>query len=151
MLPHKFNIRVYALVIKDKKVLLVAEQIKDFEFTKFPGGGVELGEGIFAALQREIKEELETSIDQYAHFYTTENFQVSAFNAQEQIVSIYYQIDLANYPKEGKITNEPNHRLQFYWKPMDELTIEDVTFPIDKHVVAMLKEQYTNTKKLESS
>lgn len=138
MLPHKFNIRVYALVIKDKKVLLVTEQIKDFEFTKFPGGGAELGEGIVESLQREIKEELDTAIVKYTHFYTTEFFQVSAFNAQEQIVSIYYLVQLENYPAEGRITLEPNHRLQFHWKPLAELNDRDVTFPIDKYVVSLL-------------
>jgi 8-oxo-dGTP diphosphatase len=138
MLPHKFNIRVYALVIKDKKVLLVTEQIKDFVFTKFPGGGVELGEGIVDALQREIKEELDTTITKHTHFYTTEFFQVSAFNAQEQIISIYYMVQLENYPAEGKITLEPNHRLQFHWKPLEELSIEEVTFPIDKCVIHIL-------------
>ena len=141
MLPHKFNIRVYALVIKDRKILLVKENLRHYEFIKFPGGGVELGEGLMDALRREINEELDTTIIDCRHFYTTEFFQVSAFSAQEQIVSIYYKVKLGLYPKDGKITVEPDHTLEFRWKLLEELNAEDVTFPIDKHIVAMLKGQ----------
>jgi 8-oxo-dGTP diphosphatase len=138
MLPHKFNIRVYALVIKDQKVLLVKERIDGFEFTKFPGGGVELGEGLLTALYREIKEELATECTSATHFYTTDFFQASAFNRLEQIISIYYKVGLVQNPIDGKITEELDHTMQFYWKPLEELQEEDVTFPIDKHVVGLL-------------
>jgi ADP-ribose pyrophosphatase YjhB (NUDIX family) len=42
----RLNIRVYGLLINHQnEILLVDEQIDDFKFTKFPGGGLELGEG----------------------------------------------------------------------------------------------------------
>ena len=41
-------------------------------------------------------------------------------------------------PIDGKITEELDHTMQFYWKPLEELQEEDVTFPIDKHVVGLL-------------
>lgn len=138
MTPDKFNIRVYGLVLKEQKVLLVRETLRNFSFVKFPGGGVEKGEGILDGLKREMMEELKTEILEHRHFYTTDFFQVSAFNPAEQIVSVYYRVLLKEYPSEGYIHTEPGHRMEFIWKPLDLLVMDDVTFPIDRHVVGML-------------
>jgi hypothetical protein len=43
---HRFNLRVYGIVINDKKQILVADEyIRGGFYTKFPGGGLEFGEG----------------------------------------------------------------------------------------------------------
>ena len=47
-----FNIRVYALIQNGRKILLSHELINNKRVQKFPGGGVEYGEGIVEALQR---------------------------------------------------------------------------------------------------
>ncbi|MFA5894492.1 MAG: NUDIX domain-containing protein [Candidatus Shapirobacteria bacterium] len=52
--------RVSAIIIEDKKILLVRGKegfYKDFYFT--PGGGIEVGESDREALTRELKEELQ--------------------------------------------------------------------------------------------
>ena len=43
---YKFNVRVYGILINEKNQLLVSDEY-DFGFphTKFPGGGLEYGEG----------------------------------------------------------------------------------------------------------
>ncbi len=45
---------------------------------KFPGGGLEYGEGVLECLHREFDEELNVKVDVVEHFYTQENFLVSA-------------------------------------------------------------------------
>lgn len=138
MLPDKFNIRVYGVVTRRQKVLLVKENLRGFEFVKFPGGGVELGEGIFDALNREMMEELNTTVKNCSHFYTTDFFQVSAFKKNEQIISIYYNVELTEYPENGKFTDEPEHSMQFFWCDFSQFTPDLLTFPIDKKVALML-------------
>lgn len=135
---NRFNIRVYGLVINDhNELLLCKEQLKGIEFTKFPGGGLEFGEGIKDCLIREFKEELNCDIDILAHFYTTDFFQQSAFINEDQIISIYYKVklrsEILNYE-----THFENSNLHFHWKNLGALTENDITFPIDKVVLKML-------------
>ena len=75
----KFVLRVYGILIKDDQVLLADECLNGFSFTKFPGGGVELGEGIAEALKREIVEEGQLEVTSYEHFYTTDFFSGQCF------------------------------------------------------------------------
>ncbi len=138
MMPDKFNIRVYGVVIREEKVLLVHEKIRNFSFTKFPGGGVELGEGIVDALRREFMEELNTEITNYRHLYTTESFVRSAFNSNEQIISVYYDVTLNNYPEHGYFQENSDHFMMFEWHTLKALELERLTFPIDKQVLALL-------------
>ena len=85
-----FNIRVYGLVINDREELLVTDEFRaGMKMTKLPGGGLIWGEGIHDCLKREFKEELNCSIDILEHFYTTDFFQISAFNNEHQLISIY--------------------------------------------------------------
>ena len=59
-----FNVRVYGLLINESnEVLLSDEREYGMEFTKFPGGGVELGEGLIEALKREYMEECSAEIE----------------------------------------------------------------------------------------
>ncbi|RZK13557.1 MAG: NUDIX hydrolase, partial [Flavobacterium sp.] len=49
-----FNVRVYGVLINhDNQVLISDEQSGGRTFSKFPGGGLELGEGLIDALKRE--------------------------------------------------------------------------------------------------
>ncbi|HKH60890.1 MAG TPA: NUDIX domain-containing protein, partial [Flavitalea sp.] len=86
-----FNIRVYGILINEKKQVLVSDEfIRGSYYTKFPGGGLEFGEGTRDCLKREFKEEMDLEVEIGDHIYTTDFFQMSAFNPEHQIVSIYY-------------------------------------------------------------
>src|SRR3989337_3599557 len=87
----RFNVRVYGLLITEEKQVLVSdERIRGGLYTKFPGGGLEYGEGTRDCLKREFMEEMNLSVEVGDHIYTTDFFQVSAFNPSHQIISIYY-------------------------------------------------------------
>lgn len=145
---NRLNIRVYGLLINQlNEILLVDEQIDDFKFTKFPGGGLELGEGTVNCLKREFMEECNLAIDVKAHFYTTDFFQQSAFRATDQLISIYYKVEPILFPIE--INLEPftvqeygkTETLHFKWVKLANLKPEQLTFPIDKLVCEMLLQQ----------
>jgi 8-oxo-dGTP diphosphatase len=145
---NRLNIRVYGLLINHQnEILLVDEQIDDFKFTKFPGGGLELGEGTVDCLRREFMEECNLAIDVKAHYYTTDFFQQSAFRPTDQLISIYYKVEPLQFPIE--INLEPftvqeygkTETLHFKWVSLASLKPEQLTFPIDKLVCEMLLQQ----------
>lgn len=152
----KFTIRVYG-ILKDAKnrVLLSDEFIRGSYFTKFPGGGMEIGEGTRDCLKREFKEETGLDVTVGEHIYTTDYFQPSVFNNRDQIISIYYfaepeepvmleQLLTKANPFEFEVhqVNNPNGQSEVLrWIAWNELTEETVSLPIDKIVVRMLKER----------
>src|SRR4026208_1617416 len=86
-----FNIRVYGILINSEKQVLVSDEfIRGNYYTKFPGGGLELGEGTRDCLKREFIEEMNLDVEVGDHLYTTDYYQQSAFNPAHQIISIYY-------------------------------------------------------------
>ena len=53
-----FTIRVYGILVNQEKQVLVSdEKIRGEYYTKFPGGGMEFGEGTRDCLKREFMEE----------------------------------------------------------------------------------------------
>jgi 8-oxo-dGTP diphosphatase len=52
---RRFNVRVYGILMNENdQILLSDELIKERYVTKFPGGGVELGEGLRDALNSRV-------------------------------------------------------------------------------------------------
>jgi 8-oxo-dGTP diphosphatase len=141
MNDKRFNIRVYGLVINDRnEVLLSDERRNGWEFTKFPGGGLDWGEGIIDCLQREFREELGIEVEVGELFYLTDYFQQSVFDKKDQIVSVYYRV-YSEVPENRCLTGTPDSNSDyetFRWVPIAELTEESVTFPIDRIVVKKL-------------
>lgn len=142
----RFNIRVYGIWINDKQEILVSdERIGDFKFTKFPGGGLEFGEGIKDCLIREWKEELNIDIEVGNHIYTTDYFQLSAFDQTSQIISIYYNIR----PMDAKplidlremvfdFHGNGYEEITFRQIPLQQFSAIDVSLPIDKIVATLI-------------
>lgn len=144
-MSYPFNVRVYGLLINDENQILVADEIiHGNRITKFPGGGLEFGEGTIDALKREMLEETGTPVEVLEHFYTTDFFQVSAFNSKAQVISIYYIIRpktaLNIQTKETRFDFSENKEgaISFRWMPIKELSEKDFTFPIDQKVALML-------------
>jgi len=151
-----FNIRVYGVLINEKKQVLVSDEfIRGKYYTKFPGGGLELGEGTRDCLKREFKEEMNLDVQIEDHIYTTDYFQMSAFNPEHQIISIYYfvkALEPITAPlrdkefdfdeDQMKIYNEMNEIETFRFIEWNNFSKESVTLPIDKIVASMIKEKF---------
>jgi len=142
------NVRVYGLLInEDEQVLISDEQEYGMRFSKFPGGGLEYGEGLIDGLKREFIEECNAEIEVLSHFYTTDFFVKSAFN-ESQIISIYYlvrnpaplNLNIKTLPFD--FGSDMGTLQAFRWIAISELKEENVTFPIDQHVVKLLKKHY---------
>jgi ADP-ribose pyrophosphatase YjhB (NUDIX family) len=139
-------IRVYGLIFNEKnEILLSDEYVHNTYMTKFPGGGLIPGEGPEDCLKREAIEELNQEIEIISHFYTTGFFQKALFFENTQLISIYYKARLLK-PVGFKISVNSfdfeelrNGNQSFRWASMDKLNSEDLTFPIDKHVINLLK------------
>lgn len=149
-----FNVRVYGILLDELKRVLVSDEfIRGNYITKFPGGGLEFGEGTRDCLQREFMEETSLDVRVGEHLYTTDFFQISAFNNKDQIISIYYfvhpkaPIQLITKDKPFDFAPEqiadPNGSSEvFRWIPWEELDAAALTLPIDKVVAQLLKEKY---------
>lgn len=140
-----FNVRVYGLVINSRNELLLSDEYCQSQFmTKFPGGGLEYGEGLIDGLKREFQEECNEEIEIIRHFYTTDFFQQSMFRGGGQLISVYYLCRFMNEPQFPTVQNpyegvaEINDSQAFRWISIDEINSDHVTWPIDKKVVEIL-------------
>ncbi|HUR09798.1 MAG TPA: NUDIX domain-containing protein [Flavitalea sp.] len=152
----QFNIRVYGILINEKQELLVSDEfIRGKYYTKFPGGGLEFGEGTRDCLKREFKEEMDLIIETGSHIYTTDYFQLSAFHPDHQIISIYYYVkalEPIRCPLRDKPFEFDENQLDLYRKNGETETFRFisllefdescVTLPIDKIVASQILEQY---------
>lgn len=93
---NKINVRVYAAIVKDRKVLVLHEEYVGEQLMKFPGGGLEFGESVLECVQRELEEELNITVKNIEHLYTQEDFLVSKFRSSEQLLTIYYLADMVD-------------------------------------------------------
>ena len=139
-----FNVRVYGLLINDNYEILVSDEYEyKMNFTKFPGGGLEFGEGLIDGLKREFIEECNAEVEVTEHFYTTDFFVKSAFN-DSQIISVYYlvkpvgKLELNFKTKPFDFDGEGDVLQAFRWLKLSELRPEEFTFPIDQHVAKLL-------------
>lgn len=137
---YLFNVRVYGILLDDQnRVLISDERTQNVSFTKFPGGGLEYGEGLIDALKREYMEECGAEIEVLRHVYTTDFFEKSSFN-HSQILSIYYQVqtirpldlDFKQSCFEFEEDQEGDKQEAFRLVSSNILTEDDLTFKTDK-------------------
>jgi len=119
---------VYGIVLNDKREVLVSHERRGgYEFTKFPGGGVELGEGILDAF-----------------FYVNEHFQASNFKSSDQVISFYYRVTLDYTSIKTGVSNLPLGSSEMSdfervsWVPLSQDLRALMTFPIDKMVLTKI-------------
>lgn len=113
---NRFNIRVYGIILKNNEVLCLNEEYQGEKLIKFPGGGLEFGEGTIQCLERELTEELNIKVINIRHFYTQEDFIKSKFREDEQLLTIYY---LADYNDNSDIKLKDKRITKATWLPIN--------------------------------
>ena len=133
----KINIRVYAIYVNENQELMALDEgYAGKKLVKLPGGGLEFGEGTLECLHREFAEELNLKIEVLEHFYTQEEFLVSMFRENEQLLTIYYTVNILNLD-ELKILDDSIENVK--WISIQEEN--PLPLPIDKIVFQKLKEK----------
>jgi ADP-ribose pyrophosphatase YjhB (NUDIX family) len=156
-----FNVRVYGVLLDNNDRLLVSDEfIRGNYYTKLPGGGLEIGEGTRDCLKREFMEETGLNVKVGEHIYTTDFFQISAFNNKDQIISIYYYVDAAEpitlavkskpFDFSPEQVADPTKEAEvFRWIEWQQINPEQMSLPIDKVVMRILTEK-VHTKNFNS-
>ena len=153
---HRFTLRVYGVLVNENKQVLVSDEyIRGNYYTKFPGGGLEFGEGTRDCLRREFKEEMDLDVEVGEHLYTTDYFQMSAFNSEHQIISIYYMVkalEAIKAPLREKTFDFDEKQMEVYratgeietfrFVEWDDFSADSVTLPIDKIAARLVKEKF---------
>lgn len=147
------TVRVYGILINENRQVLVSDEwIRGGQYTKFPGGGLEFGEGTRDCLVREFLEEMDLKVSVGDHIYTTDFYQPSAFREGQQILSIYYYAQ-ALEPIKVPLRSEPfqfdadqlrkyetfQEIETFRFIDWDDFGSPVVTLPIDKIVADMVR------------
>ena len=146
------TVRIYGILLNAENQILVSDEyIRGDYYTKFPGGGLEEGEGTRDCLKREFKEEMELDVEVGDHIYTTDYYQKSAFNPNDQIISIYYFVSPAEpirfqlthskfdfTESQLKVYKEKSEIETFRFIDLKDFSEEEVTLPIDKIVAGIV-------------
>ncbi|MBK8364082.1 MAG: NUDIX domain-containing protein [Bacteroidetes bacterium] len=144
---HPFIIRVYGIYIDPDKGILVSDELVNGQYiTKFPGGGLEFGEGTIDCLKREMMEETGQEFEVGEHFYTTDFFVPSAFDSNSQVISVYYFIKpvaafLQTISTKKFDFSEHKHGAQsFRFVRITAILAEEFNLIIDKNVGKLIFE-----------
>lgn len=150
----RFSVRVYGILQNEQQQVLVSDElIRGMYITKFPGGGLEFGEGTRDCLRREFLEEMNLRVEVGNHLYTTDFFQLSAFNNDFQILSIYYAVKALepirvplqqspfSFSQELMEKYESTREIEtFRFIDWDAFSGNLLTLPIDKIVADLVKQ-----------
>jgi hypothetical protein len=87
------------------------------------------------------------------HLYTTDFFQISAFNKKDQIISIYYIVHSTECEKiktseknfdfsPEQIADKKGTFESFRWVNFESLNEDSMSLPIDKVAIQILKQSF---------
>lgn len=145
----RFNVRVYGVLKNSLNQILVSDELVkkgSLRITKFPGGGLEFGEGLREALQREFFEEAKVQIQVKEHIYTSDFFVPSAFDNDSQVIAVYYWVHCENWEQikvskkkfDFKVPNNTETE-SFRWVEAKDMKNEvDISLPTDAVVLNII-------------
>lgn len=149
----QFVIRVYGLIVNARSEVLVSDEFQlNQKMTKFPGGGLDFGEGTIDGLKREFMEECNGQpLKNITHYYTTDFYQKALFFDHCQLISIYYMAE-PDGPLLFRISEKAfdfekleNGNQSFRWVKIKNISSDEFSFPIDKFVAEKLKKDFENS------
>jgi 8-oxo-dGTP pyrophosphatase MutT (NUDIX family) len=112
------EIIVRAVIRRDDQILLARQRTRSWSF--LPGGHVEPGERVEAALVRELAEELATEATIVGFDGVVEHGYVENDITHHEL-NVVFEVDIAN----GKPVSQEDH-LEFHWLPLGQLADADV-------------------------
>lgn len=145
--PVGLTIRVYGIFVDAGQRILLSDEFRmGMRMTKFPGGGLQLGEGPEDCLRRECREELGQEVEILSHIYTTGFYQPTWLLPEpRQLISIYYRI-LVPEPFHFQLSSEAfayadevEGAQSFRLRSLKEMQEDELTFPIDRYVFKLLQ------------
>jgi len=143
------RVSVKAIIVRDGKVLLVGYDLDDgygFHYN-LPGGGVELGEGLHEALQREAREEVNAEIDVGRLLFVIEH--VPAHHANKygvtQSLGLYFHCTLRSGSEPRQPLSPVDEQEGVYWLPLSELHRAPLLPDIGERIQTAIAENSTVT------
>ncbi len=138
-----FNIRSYGIMINHRNEILISDEIYHGQlFSKFPGGGMELGESLSDSLRREFMEECQLNLTSLSLLHITDTVVASIFD-DSQVIGVYYQVftdELLSIPtKTIAFDFEEDSQQSFRWISLQNFKAEDLTFEMDQHAWEAIK------------
>jgi len=140
-----FNVRTYGILVNSNQEILLSDELYNGQqFTKFPGGGLELGESLPDAIRREFIEECNLKLDNIELLYVTDKVIQSDFN-DSQVIGVYYQVftkdKLKVATKTATFDFEPGSEQSFRWIPLQNFSSNDLTYPMDQDAWSAIKDR----------
>ncbi len=106
-----FHLRTRALIYRDEKVLVARPKGKNH--TSLPGGHIENGEGMLAALRREMMEECGKHIENEHYLGAIEQSWIEDNTRQWEIVH-YFSAEISDLTADTNIISK-EEKLEFLW------------------------------------
>ena len=151
----KLNVRVYMVLTStndqgQEEVLVSYERLPMGGVMKFPGGGLEWGEGPTACLRREALEELGQPVVVGDLVHVSRRAHVSSFDANHQVLAVHYEAALEGevaFVDDGELEDVFGKRVPMMhqrlgWRLVSELKPEEFHFASDREAWQAWQERH---------
>ncbi len=122
------NVRISAkaIIIKDRRLLVMHHRSTDGDYYILPGGGQKNGETLEAAIQRECLEEAGVKVGVvdvlFIRDYIEANHEFAGLNSGFHQVEIIFECQLLDDSTLGQGIQMDMRQIGVFWLPLDELS-----------------------------